>query len=327
MNIDSPAYLLVNFGGPRNLQEITPFLIALLTDKETIRTNLPHFFHDFLFKRIAKKRAKKIESEYQSIGGASPIFEDTEWIKNSLQNKLSAQVITYHRFLPTTHQESFDALKKVEEKRIIVFPLYPQFSYATTGSAAKQLFHNLPSSVLKKMLWVKSYPTHPAFISLFQKKISSCLTENNLKEEETILFFSAHGLPKNFIEEGDPYQIECEQSFFAIQKQFPRALSRLAFQSRFGPDEWIKPYTDQLCQTAKEWGKGKKNVLFIPLSFTSDHIETLVEVEKLYLPIVQNMGFNAFRLAAFNREKEWVEAITKIIDNYIPTTTSMLVRH
>lgn len=320
------VYLLVNFGGPRNLEEISPFLISLLTDRETIRTCFPSFLQDLFFTQIAKKRAKKIRAEYQSIGGASPIFRDTESIKNALEKTLSAKVITYHRFLPATHQSCFEALKKVEEEQIIVFPLYPQFSYATTGSAAKQLLRNLSLNVLKKMSWIKSYPSHPDFIALFQNRIRSFLVQKDLEEEETILLFSAHGLPKKFIDEGDPYKLECELSFFSLRNNFPKAQCLLAFQSKFGRGEWIKPYTQEICETIKTWGKEKKNVVFIPLSFTSDHIETLVEIEHLYLPIVQKLGFNGYRLPAFNQEQDWIETITKILQNFTPTTTRMLVR-
>lgn len=322
---DSCAYLLVNFGGPRDLLEVESFLTTLLTDKETIRTHFPSFIHDFLFKKIAKKRAKKIIPEYQLMGGCSPIFFDTEWIKQQLRTTL-ASVVAYHRFLPKTHQESFHSLKKIEEKHIIVFPLYPQFSYATTGSAAKHLFDNLPKSITQKMVWIKSYALHPVFIALFQKKILAFFLENNLKEEETILFFSAHGLPKIFVDEGDPYQKECEQSFFAIKQCFPYALSCLGYQSKFGRGEWLQPYTNELCASIHMWGKGKKNVIFIPLSFTSDHIETLVEIETLYLPIVKKQGFQTYRLPSFNRDADWVEGIKKMMQPTTCTPIQMLLR-
>lgn len=133
----SNTYLIINFGGPRNLKEVEGFLKELLTDQEVIRTPFPSFIHRLLFTRIAKKRALKVIPEYEKIGGRSPIYEDTEKMAATLQKYVKAPVLTFHRYLPETHACFLSAIKQIpKDHQIRVFPMFPQFSYATTGSIA-----------------------------------------------------------------------------------------------------------------------------------------------------------------------------------------------
>lgn len=320
------AYLLVNFGGPRALAEIEPFLKSLLTDADVIRTRLPSIVQSYLFKRVAKKRAKKIIPEYEKIGGFSPIFRDTEMVAKLLETKLNAKVLTFHRYLPQTHDAFFSELNSISADEVRVFPFFPQFSYATTGSIARLFCKKLETQVLNKLYWIKSYPTHPSFVSLFQERIREFLEKENIDEEECVLFFSPHGLPQAFVDEGDLYQKECQNSFNAIMQAFPKAGSVLAYQSKFGRGEWLRPYTDEMCQKAPEWALARKKVVFVPLSFTSDHIETLFEVEDQYLPVIRSYNLQAYRLPAFNQDPRWVEAISAILSEFTPVSTPMLVR-
>jgi ferrochelatase len=300
--------VVANFGGPRDLDEIEPFLISLLTDRDVIRTRMPPFLQKWLFTRIAKKRAKKIVHDYMLIGGKSPIFEDTEFIAQSL----NAEAIAFHRYLPATHGQFIDACVGEE---CLVFPLFPQFSYATTGSIARWFETHLDRRLVNKMRWVKSYASHPAFIDAMQRCIRAFLHEKQLAEHETILLFSAHGLPVSFVKQGDPYEKECSDSFHLIVKAFPDALCRLAYQSRFDRQEWLKPYTQEVCENIASWRQERRHVVFVPLSFTSDHIETLFEVEYQYLPLLRDRGVTAWRCPALNRSPAWIEAIHAILQH------------
>ncbi len=320
------AYLIVNFGGPRTLQEVEPFLRALLTDKDVIRSPLPQSLHNLFFGRIAKKRAKKVSEDYLEIGGGSPIWSDTEYLAEALRHKLGAPVLTFHRYLPKTHAAILEELKVLECSQLIVFPCFPQFTYATTGSIARFFTDHLPQKVVQKMFWVKSYPSHPAFVQLMQKMIREFLEIKNLKEEETFLLFSAHGVPKVFIETGDSYQFECQSSFDAVMKGLPSLKALLCYQSKFGRGEWIRPYTSDVVSDITQYIEDRKACLFVPISFTSDHIETLFEVEDEYMPVIKEQGFPVYRLPAFNRDPAWIEAITQIMADFAPCTTSMLVR-
>jgi protoporphyrin/coproporphyrin ferrochelatase len=319
-------YLIVNFGGPRSIDEVEPFLKTLLLDKDVVRTPFPNFIHDLLFKRIAKKRSKKVAKDYASIGGKSPIFEDTEYVAERFRNYVEGKVMTFHRYLPATHQEFCQKLSQEKCDEIIVLPQFPQFTHATTGSIARFFDVKLPKECIAKMRWVKSYPSHPSFISVWQQVITDFLEQQKLLQEETILLFSAHGVPYKFVENGDVYQKECEASFHATVCAFPNALCRLSFQSKFGPGAWLKPYTEDACKTILNWNRGRKNLVFIPISFTSDHIETLFEIEQEYLPLVKERGINAFRAPALNRREEWIQALVKISQECPYSTTKALIR-
>ena len=312
--------LLVNFGGPRNLDEVAPFLTALLCDPDVIRTRFPPFIHRWLFGRVARKRALKVRHDYEQIGGRSPIYFDTELIAKALSKRLDAPVHTFHRYLPSTHSHSLGQIK--EPKHLKVLPLFPQFSYATTGSIARYFSRHFP----KGLLWIKSYAAHPAFLAAYQRRISDFLSEKGLRQEETILLFSAHGLPQAFVEEGDIYESECRLSYEGVMKAFPLALGRLSYQSKFGPGEWLRPYTDEVCEQVLNWHEGRKSVVFVPISFTSDHIETLFEIEKLYLPIIASKGLNAYRCPALNVEPYWMDALAEIVQESNLCNNQMLIR-
>lgn len=321
------ALVLANFGGPRDLKEIEPFLKSLLCDKEVVRTSLPNFLHNYIFSRIAKKRAKNISGDYKGIGGKSPIYEVTEKVADRLREKLDIPVLSFHRYLPATHPRFRSGMSELDADEILIFPMFPQFSYSTTGSIAKWFDQKLPKKISSKLLWLKSYPAHKPYIDLYCNRIDAFLQHKKLKEESMVFLFSAHGLPKKFVTQGDPYQRECEQSFDAISSYFPKAKSVLCYQSKFGPGEWLKPYTQDVCLNIKDFADTQKNVLFIPLAFTSDHIETLYEVEKEYMPIILNQDLKPFRLPAFNHEADWIEAIEKLILDPSLLNNQMLIRH
>ena len=312
--------LLVNFGGPRNLEEIRPFLTELLTDEDVIRTSLPSALQTWLFKRIAKKRTSFMETEYQKMGNKSPIYQDTE----DLAEKLPFQTLTFHRYLPETHKRSLAAIENCPHDEICVFPLFPQFSYATTGSIARFFQKHLSYKAQRKLRWIKSYAEHPAFIDCFTRHIQKYLDKQNLSD--AALFFSPHGIPQTFACTGDPYKWECENSYNRIVANFPHLQTIMAYQSKFGRGEWLRPYTDEVSETIRNYIQGEPAVVFIPLSFTSDHVETLVEVEDQYLPPVRAAGLQAYRCPAFNLSPDWIESILKILNDTPRISNEMLIR-
>lgn len=319
--------VLVNFGGPRNLDEVADFLISLLTDQDVIRSQLPFWLHKILFTRIALKRSKKVSHEYRLMGGKSPIYEDTEKMARFLRDTLNLIVLPFHRYLPTTHNAFLEELKTIEAEEILVFPLFPQFTYATSGSIARFFLENLPQALTNKMQWIYSYATHPSYIEAMEMRIRSYLENQNLLEEDVTLLFSAHGVPENFILTGDIYQKECIASFEAIKRHFPKASSILCYQSQFGKGKWLKPSTETTCKEINA-RTDRKHIVVVPLSFTSDHIETLVEIEKQYLPILVEQGKNAYRCPALNHEPYWQRAICDILRNPSSKLSNhMLIRH
>ncbi|NGX42063.1 MAG: Ferrochelatase [Chlamydiae bacterium] len=321
------GYIIAGFGGPRDLKEVFPFLQSLLTDQEIIRTKLPKIIHRLLFTRIAKKRSKKLSMDYETIGGKSPIFADTEALKHSLSRHLKGPIITFHRYLPATHNDFIHAAHNLQCDEIRVFPLFPQFTYATTGSVALWFQQHLPPTIVNKMRWVKSYPTHPGFVKAHQNSIRNFLQKHQLSQKDTILLFSAHGLPRDFITKGDIYEDECQASFNAVMKAFPDTIGRLSYQSKFGPGEWLRPYTNDMCQQINSWKEERTNIVFVPISFTSDHIETLFEIEQEYMSIIKEKNLRPYRIPCLTLNPDWVQAISIILTEAELCNNQMLVRH
>lgn len=320
-------YLIVNFGGPRDLSEVEEFIVCLFRDQEVLRTVLPSFVHNFIFTRLAKQRAQKVIPDYRHIGNKSPIYEDTEAVAQKVSALIGAPVYTFHRYLPRTHALFIEKMKMLPSTvEVRVFPMFPQFSYATTGSIARWFFLRLGEKINKQMQWVKSYPNNVYYIDAFEKNIKRFLNLHSLKEDKTILIFSAHGVPKKFIDTGDVYEEECRQSFLLLSQRFSKGRSCLCYQSQFGKKEWIRPYTADVCRTLSFWGKEYDNAVFVPLSFTSDHIETLFEVEEQYIPPLIAQGFRSYRCPALNQNEEWLNAIVKMLREEKTVPTKALLR-
>lgn len=308
------AYLIVNFGGPRNQEEIYPFLRELLTDQDVVRSGWPQFWHNLLFSRIAKKRARQIAHDYALIGGASPIHRDTEEVRGWLQKALGAKVLAFHRYLNATHEDFIEEIERLDSEEVGVFPMFPQFSYATTGSVARWFDRHLSRKTVEKMKWVKSYPSHPAFVDATQKGIRNFLQKEGIPLADVFFLFSAHGLPQEFIDAGDPYEEECKKSYEAAMAGFDGVPSLLCYQSKFGKGEWLRPYTEEVSSGILQRNSGKPVVVVVPISFTSDHIETLFEIEHQYLPLIRRSGLQAYRCPAIGLQQGWLQAIPAILN-------------
>jgi len=314
-------YILADFGGPRNLEEIPSFMHELLLDPEVIRPKLPKPLHYLLFSRIAKKRAKKITKEYEKLGGKSPIYFYTEELARKISQKIGSEVIAFHRYLPQTHGEFIKRVNKFSGE-IRVLPLFPQFTYAVTGSMAR-FFAN---HIQREVQWIKSFPTHPAFLQAQHENIEQFFIENKIVEEEVFFIFSCHGIPKSYVLEGDNYEKECNASFKDLQASFQKAKGILSYQSRFGSEEWLQPYTEDVCTNIIDIAQGRKKIVIVPLSFISDHIETLYEIEELYLPLIKNMGVEAYRCPALNYHPLWENAILSLLKGKNWMQTRQLMR-
>ncbi len=311
--------LIVNFGGPRSKEEIAPFLNELLTDPDVIRTPLTPLLQNLLFKKIAQNRATKVVHDYELIGGRSPIYEDTETLASLVLE--CKKPLTFHRYLTETHSQF---LKTLPEGTTEVLPLFPQFSYTTSGSIARWMQQHVKNP--ERLLWTASYATHPAYIRAMTQNIKDFLEEKELEEDLVFFLFSAHGLPEKYVREGDPYMRECAASYAHILSQFPKAKGTLAYQSKFGPGKWLRPYTKEVCAHIHKWNEGRTHIVVIPLSFTSDHIETLFEIEYLYLPPLREAGMRAERCPALGRRPDWIEALKEIRISTSKTPNSFLVR-
>lgn len=311
--------VVANFGGPCCPSSVEAFLTELLKDRDVIRSNLPTWIHRPLFGAIAKRRAKKVSLEYKKMGGFSPIYVQTEKLKNHLRDSCSDFkrdfVWSFHRYLPHTHRYFIEDISRRAEEldEILVFTCFAQFTYATVGSVARFLRDRLSTKVTNKMRMIVSYPTHPAFIQGYVRAIEEKVSQEQLQLQDCAILCSFHGIPQSFVDRGDCYAQECRASFVALMAHFPNIPAQMSYQSKFGPGLWLKPYTQDACAQVNTWAKGKKHVLVVPLAFTSDHIETLVEIEDEYLPILRKQGMSAHRVRALNDDPQWYKGVKKIL--------------
>jgi protoporphyrin/coproporphyrin ferrochelatase len=297
-----PAVVLLNFGGPRRLEEVPGFLYEILRDPNTIQLPLPQWVQDRLAWRIARRRSREVSRQYAEIGGASPIVPATLRIRNALADALQAAgrplpVYVAQRYLPGDTEATVAEMLTDGVDALLAVPLYPHFSYATSGSSFQQLH-----ALLRDVGWegrldaLRSYPDAPGLLEAMADRLEATLREAHLQPEHTVILCSAHGLPRAYVEHGDPYRLELYRTVEGLRQRFPQWRFDLAFQSRVGPMEWLKPYTDRYVpQLAQE---GVRDLVFVPISFVNDHIETLFEVGVTYFALARAHGLTPHRVPA-----------------------------
>tara|TARA_B100001250_G_scaffold270562_1_gene233535 strand:+ start:4233 stop:5261 length:1029 start_codon:yes stop_codon:yes gene_type:complete len=314
MNI---AVILFNLGGPDKLDNVEPFLFNLFNDPAII--SLPSFIRYPLAKLISKKRAPIAKEIYKEIGGSSPILKFTqnqaECLEKSLNNKQKAfnyKVFITMRCWHPRAVETVKIVKNFNPSEIVLLPLYPQYSAATSGSSilewneiARKNNLNINTST------ICCYPVDTKFIKshteLIKKKIQGL---DNLK-----LIFSAHGLPEKNIKKGDPYQWQVEQTVNKIIEEinYENIDYILSYQSRVGPLKWIGPSTEDVII---ENSKKGKHLVIVPIAFVSEHSETLVELDIEYKKLATKYGCkNYTRIEALGVDEYFIESLSSLILN------------
>ena len=309
------AIILFNLGGPDSLDAVQPFLFNLFNDPAII--SLPTILRYPLAKFISKRRAPVAKAIYAEMGGKSPILEETQSQADAIEKTLKHENDEYRCFIVMRcwNPRAADVIKKVKKYnplQIILLPLYPQYSNATSGSSIKEWLDICKKENLNvETKTICCYPTEKNFIlsysNLIKKKI-------NLKKlQETILIFSAHGLPENKIKQGDPYQWQVENTV----KQLVEKLSIknlnyiLSYQSRVGPLKWIGPSTETII---KEESKKKKIIIVVPVAFVSEHSETLVELDIEYKKLaVENGSRDYLRVPAVTVDSDFINSLKSSI--------------
>ena len=308
------AVVLFNLGGPDKLESVEPFLFNLFNDPEIL--SIPSIFRYPLAKFISKRRAPIAKKIYKEIGNKSPILELTQQQATSLENSLSAKG-DYKCFVVMRcwHPRAVDVIKKVKEfnpEEIILLPLYPQFSAATSGSSINE-WNDLckKENFNVKTKTICCYPTENNFIEshvILIKETLKTLENKNFK-----LLFSAHGLPDNKIKKGDPYQWQVEQTVNGIMsKLINENLDFLiTYQSRVGPLKWIEPSTDE---TIIKYSKEKKGIVIVPVAFVSEHSETLVELDIEYKKLAEKNGCSFYkRIPALGIEENFIKGLAELV--------------
>lgn len=320
------AVILFNLGGPENLESVQPFLFNLFNDKAII--GLPQPFRFLLAKLISSRRKEKAQKIYQSIGGKSPLLDNTLNQAYNLEKELS-YFGNFKTFVSMRYSSPFASdvvgdVLKYDPDEVILLPLYPQFSTTTSGSSLSdfatkidRFFHKNDKKLNLKI--VCCYPKEINFVKSYAfliKQTLSNIYNNNL--EEFNFLFSAHGLPEKVIKAGDPYVFQVEITTKAIIENLAQILEvaadkinfQICYQSKVGPLEWTKPSLDL---SLKKTILDKKIPVIIPVSFVSEHSETLAELDIEYKELAKKMGAkNYLRVPALNSDGNFIKSLTEI---------------
>jgi len=313
--------VLLNMGGPKSLEEVGPFLLELFEDREIIQLPAQRWLGPF----IAKRRTPSVTKLYEEIGGGSPILHWTEVQGRGMVERLDrlSPETAPHKFYVAfryVHPFSEDALNQMKAdgvKRAVAFTQYPHYSCATTGSSLNELWRvagRLGMSNDFQWSVIDRWPTHPGFIKAMTKTVVDGLAQFPEEErDDVLLLFSAHSLPLNIIDRGDPYPQEIGASVHEVLKEggFGNEFI-LSYQSEVGPVRWLGPSTEKVIKALG--AKGKKKVLVVGIAFTSDHIETLSEIDIEYGHLAKEVGITQFKRApALNGEPLFQDAMAEVV--------------
>ena len=312
--------LLLNLGGPDKIEDVRPFLYNLFSDPEIIRLPVKALQKPLAW-LISTLRAKTSQANYLEIGGGSPLREITEAQAKALENKLEqmgqdVKIYVGMRYWHPFTEEAIAQIKRDGISQVVVLPLYPQFSISTSGSSFRVLEEMWSTDpVLKKVDYtlIPSWYDNPGYLQSMADLIAQELDKFPDRDRAHV-FFSAHGVPVSYVEEaGDPYKEQIEECTRLIMETLGRPNSySLAYQSKVGPVEWLKPYTDDALQELGE--QGVKDLAVVPISFVSEHIETLQEIDIEYREVAEEAGIENFhRVPALNVYPGFIDSLANIV--------------
>lgn len=309
------AVILFNLGGPDRPAAVKPFLFNLFNDKAII--GLPSPARWLLAKFIAWRRSPIAQKIYAQIGGRSPILEETEGQADALQGALGSgdryRVFIVMRYW---HPRAVEVVKKIANyapDKIVLLPLYPQFSTTTTASSIKDWQQAAENAGLTTPTYaICCYPTDAGWVNgqanLLRQALANYSDQTNYR-----VLFSAHGLPEKTIATGDPYQWQVEQSAkaLALTAGLKSSAWLVCYQSRVGPLKWIRPSLDEALEKAAAAGE---DVIVVPIAFVSEHSETLVELDREYAARAAELGINTYRrVPALGSMPDFIEGLANLV--------------
>ncbi|MDB5316484.1 MAG: hemH [Rhodospirillales bacterium] len=314
------AVVLLNLGGPDAPESVRPFLVNLFSDPAILR--VPRLVRPLLGRLIAWRRTKAAKANYAIIGGGSPLRELTEAQGQALQSALAddameAGCFVAMRYWHPMSEETARAVLDWAPDRVLLLPLYPQFSSTTTGSsivawreAASKVGLSVPTQVLC------CYHSDERFAAGVAAAVTKSYAEARASLPDDVklrVLFSAHGLPESIVKAGDPYQWQIEQTVAAAVAQLEiEGLDHVVcYQSRVTPQKWIGPSTEDELKRA---GAEKVAVLVCPIAFVSEHSETLVELDVEYREVAEHAGVPGyFRVPAQNSDPAFIGALAALV--------------
>ncbi len=316
--------VLFNLGGPDTLDDVRPFLQNLFSDPEVIPLLPP--FRQLLAWWIATRRAPIARGYYEKIGGGSPLRRLTAAQAIALEKALSAsgphKVVVAMRYWKPDTEDAVAELAAARPARIVLLPLYPQYSFATTRSSAEYFrrvwarhgLNNVP------IVSIDQWHTHPGYLDAMVEQIHAArVAMPNGDGSPAHLVYSAHGLPMKLIAQGDPYQRQVEEQVRVLTSRLPVWAAdpkrvHLGYQSRVGRAKWLEPSMEKLIH--RLGSEGAMRVLVVPVSFVSDHSETLYEIDILYRQLAAEAGIRVFtRMASLNDSPTFIRALADLVSS------------
>jgi ferrochelatase len=321
MSKETVGVVLLNLGGPDTLDAVEPFLNNLFNDPDIIDFPGSFLFRRGLAKLISSRRAPRVAGQYKEIGGGSPLKAHTlrqaELLEANLNEHFPARVYTAMRYWHPFTVEALDAIERDGIERVVLLPLYPQFSKATTVSSVKEWKKQFGKrSGLSGLKWslIEKYHDHPTYIDAFIERIEEGLERFDEDRRAGVhILFSAHGTPMKLVRQGDPYSHQIKETVDAVIERGNITHDwSLCYQSKVGPQKWLTPSTpDTIVSLA---GEGVRDMLVVPIAFASDHLETLYEVGIEFRRLATENGVETFEVTeGLNDSPRFIDALTELV--------------
>ncbi len=321
--------ILFNLGGPETQSDVRPFLFNLFSDPEIVRIPVRAFQKPLAW-IISTARHKKSSAYYSLIGGGSPLRRITDEqaaeLREELQRRgIEANVYVGMRYWHPFTESALDQIERDGITELIVLPLYPQFSVSTTGSSTKDFAALLDARGGLRHIrrrYITRWHTHEGYLNLLAAQITEEIEKFPDPDPRNVhLLFSAHSVPQSYIAGGDPYLRHIEETVRLVSEKLGnQSPVHLSFQSKVGPVKWLEPSTDTKLRELNAAGVGQ--VLAIPISFVSEHIETLYELDLLYKELAEELGFKAYRrVPAFNTDPRFISALADLVGEKLANST------
>jgi len=311
--------VLLNLGGPDSLDAVEPFLYNLFSDPDIIDFPGSFLFRKRLAKMISTRRSPSVIKQYEEIGRKSPLkdytLQQASLLEQRLNERIPAKVYVAMRYWQPFTDEALDAIERDDIRKIILLPLYPQFSKATTTSSVKEWEARLAKrSIDIEHSLIEHYYDQPTYIDAFVERVQQALDRfpEEIRGDVNILF-SAHGTPMKLVKQGDPYSHQIAKTVTAImQRGAFEQTHTLCYQSKVGPLKWLTPSTpDTIAELA---GKGVRHMLLVPVAFASDHLETLFELGIEYRRQAKERGVIQYEVTeGLNDSPKFIQALAELV--------------
>ncbi|MDH4134620.1 MAG: ferrochelatase [Gammaproteobacteria bacterium] len=312
------AVVLLNLGGPDSLDAVEPFLYNLFSDPDIFRLPLGFLTQKPFAWLISRRRTPEARHNYAAIGGSSPLLANTEKQAAALRAALAAHnhydvFIAMRYWHPLTRAVVAD-LKANGYENVLLLPLYPQYSGTTTGSSVNEFNRECARQHYNPAVTVvREWYTQPDYLAAIVESIRAEAAKFPANDPAKIdLLFSAHGLPKKFVERGDPYETQIRATFDLLRAKLGWPHVTLCYQSRVGPLEWLRPYIEDTIRAKA--ATGCTQMLVYPIAFVSDHSETLYELGIQYAQLAKETGIAHYRVVpALNADPLLIRALTDLV--------------